>query len=213
MPLPPGDEPYRGLVGGIGELLEQARRTSARAVNAVMTATYWEIGRRIVEYEQGGSVRAEYGEALLKRLAADLTVRFGRGFGVDNLQRFRLFSLAYPADLNYATASRNSLPGGGEGSATALRTPGAEAGRGLISQARSRASHESMRAILQTPSEESTLALLAAHFPLPWSAYVRLLAVKNERARRFYETEVLRGGWSVRQLDRRCLVLRALVVR
>ena len=56
--------------------------------------------------------------------------------------------------------------------------------------------------ILQTPSEESTLAPMAARFPLPWSAYVRLLAVKNEQAREFYQSETLRGGWSVRQLDR-----------
>jgi len=52
---------YSGLVGGIDQLLETARRASARAVNAFMTATYWEIGRRIVEFEQGGADRAKYG--------------------------------------------------------------------------------------------------------------------------------------------------------
>ncbi len=51
-------------------------------------------------------------------------------------------------------------------------------------------------------TSESSLARIAAHFPLPWSAYVRLLSVKNLHAREFYETEALRGGWSVRQLDR-----------
>ncbi len=56
--------------------------------------------------------------------------------------------------------------------------------------------------ILQTPSAESSLAGIVAHFLLPWSAYVRLLSVKNSFAREFYETEALRGGWSVRQLDR-----------
>jgi len=59
------------LVGGIGDLLEAARRTSARTLNALMTATYWEVGRRIVEFEQGGKLRAEYGEELLKQLSAD----------------------------------------------------------------------------------------------------------------------------------------------
>ncbi len=67
---------------GIVELLESARRTAARSVNALMTASYWEIGRRIVEFEQGGKGRAEYGQQLLKRLSSDLTARFGRGFGV-----------------------------------------------------------------------------------------------------------------------------------
>ena len=55
---------------------------------------------------------------------------------------------------------------------------------------------------LQTTSGESSLDSVAPHFPFPWSAYVRLLSVKNTRAREFYETEALRGGWSVRQLDR-----------
>ena len=71
---------YDGLLAEVVVLLETARRTAARAVNAVMTATYWEIGRRIVEVEQRGSPHAEYGDVLIKRLAADLTARFGRGF-------------------------------------------------------------------------------------------------------------------------------------
>jgi len=146
---------YGDLVGGIASVLEAARRASARAVNAVMTATYWEIGRRIVEYEQGGKERAEYGEAVLARLSDDLTSRYGRGFGVVNLSQMKKFYLISPA-----------------------------------------------KPILQTPSEESDFALIAARFPLPWSAYVRLLAVKDENARSFYETEALRAGWSVRQLDR-----------
>ena len=56
--------------------------------------------------------------------------------------------------------------------------------------------------IMQTPSAESLLDAIRSRFPLPWSAYVRLLSVRNERARTFYEAEALRGGWTVRQLDR-----------
>jgi len=83
---------YTGLVGGIRELLDAARRSSARAVNVLMTATYWEmIGHRIVEFEQGGKKRASYGEELLKRLSVDLTTQFGRGFSRQNLQTMRLF--------------------------------------------------------------------------------------------------------------------------
>jgi len=196
---------YDVLLGAIAGLLEEARRTSARAVNALMTATYWEIGRRIVEHEQGGRERAEYGEALLKRLAADLTARFGRGFSYPNLNKFRQFYLAYPADEILSTVSRESLP---PISATAspkslagerCRTPSSASGAAIL-QTPSEESRGSQ--ILQTPSAISSLVTLARAFPLPWSAYVRLLAVKNESARRFYETEALRGGWSVRQLDR-----------
>ena len=57
---------------------------------------YWEIGKEIVEFEQKGKVRAEYGEELLKRLSADMTAKFGRGFSRSNLQNMRLFYLAYP---------------------------------------------------------------------------------------------------------------------
>ena len=64
---PTASAEYGGLIGGIAELLEAGRRAAARTVNVVMTATYWEIGRRIVEFEQGGAERASYGEELLKR--------------------------------------------------------------------------------------------------------------------------------------------------
>ncbi|GAA5127700.1 DUF1016 family protein [Luteolibacter yonseiensis] len=87
---------YSGLVGNIGELLDSARRSSARAVNAVMTATYWEIGRNIVEFEQQGKERAEYGERLPANLSTDLTTRYGRGFGLVQVRIMRQFFLTYP---------------------------------------------------------------------------------------------------------------------
>src|SRR5262249_50438983 len=86
-----GDADYAGLLSRISTLLEQGRRTTVRTNNAILTATYWEVGRQIVEYEQGGKARAEYGEVLLKRLAQDLTAKYGRGFSRSNLQQMRLF--------------------------------------------------------------------------------------------------------------------------
>jgi hypothetical protein len=91
-PVVTGD--YSGLVRGVTELLEAARRASVRTVNAFMTATYWEDGRRIVEFEQRGAKQAVYGESLLVRLADDLTARFGKGFGKSNLFLMRKFYLA-----------------------------------------------------------------------------------------------------------------------
>jgi hypothetical protein len=70
-----------------------------------MTATYWEVGRRIVEFEQAGEQRAEYGEGLLRRLARDLSKRAGRGFSRQNLQNMRQFYLAAPADKICQTLS------------------------------------------------------------------------------------------------------------
>jgi len=71
-----------------------------------MRATYWEIGRRIVEHEQKGQKRAGYGEEMLARLAVDLTRRFGRGFSADNLERFRRFYVCFPDRPISATLSR-----------------------------------------------------------------------------------------------------------
>jgi hypothetical protein len=70
---------YNDIQSGIVALLEGARASAVRSVNTLMTATYWEIGRRIVAFEQGGADRAEYGEALVRRLAADLSHHIGRG--------------------------------------------------------------------------------------------------------------------------------------
>ncbi len=87
---------YDGLLHGVVRLLDEARRGAARWVNAIVTATYWEIGRRIVEHEQRGKKRAGYGEALIETLAADLTARFKRGFSQTNLKQMREFYLAWP---------------------------------------------------------------------------------------------------------------------
>ena len=82
---------YPTFLNGISELLESARRTAMRSVNAVMTAAYWEIGRRVVETDQGGDIRAEYGQQLIKRLSSDLKARFGRGFSPVNLSMMKRF--------------------------------------------------------------------------------------------------------------------------
>jgi len=88
---------YTHLMGSIQDLLAQARQHVARSVNGTLVATYWEIGRRIVHYEQKGMARADYGESLLVRLSSDLTSSLGRGFSRQNLQQMRLFYLAYPS--------------------------------------------------------------------------------------------------------------------
>jgi predicted nuclease of restriction endonuclease-like (RecB) superfamily len=152
---------YGTVLAGVTELLESARHLAARSVNSVMTATYWEIGRRIVEEEQRGHARAAYGEHLIERLSQDLTARFGRGFSKVNLKQMRKFYIEWSA---------------------------AEIG--------------------QTPSDQFAIGIHSspkipeARFPLSWSHYVRLLSVQKPEARRFHEAEALRGGWTVRQLDR-----------
>lgn len=151
-----------------GSAREEAREDEGVGVNTVMTATYWLVGRRIVEQEQGGKARAGYGEAILGRLAADLTARFGRGFSLVNLETMRIFFQTYPD------------PGSGKpqtlsGVLLAVEKP-------------------------QTLSGE--LASLGSRFRLSWSHYALLVRTRSPQAREFYETEALRGGWTVRQLRR-----------
>src|SRR5262245_57953451 len=86
---------YGTLVAGISELLDQARCSAARTVNRLLTVAYWDIGRRIVEFEQGGKARAQYGERLWQRLAQDLTAKHGRGFSKSNLAQMRAFYLGW----------------------------------------------------------------------------------------------------------------------
>ena len=80
------DALYESIFGDVSRIIEVARHQAARSVNAVLTAANWLIGRRIVEFEQPGEKRAEYGSALIERLAVDLTPRFGRGFSRQNIQ-------------------------------------------------------------------------------------------------------------------------------
>lgn len=87
---------YQTLLDNIGSLLERARQKAYAAVNQVLVETYWGIGKQIIEYEQDGQVRAEYGVGQLRNLSQDLMGRHGKGFSVDNLENMRRFYLAYP---------------------------------------------------------------------------------------------------------------------
>lgn len=87
---------YQDLLHHVGETLENGRARAVAAVNSAAVATYWEIGRQIVEYEQSGNVKAEYGAELIKRLSRDLTDIYGKGFSHSNLIYMRKLYLAYP---------------------------------------------------------------------------------------------------------------------
>jgi len=171
---------YDTVFTGVAELLKSARRTAARATNAIMTATYWEIGRRIVEFEQGGKERAGYGQALLERLSNDLTAGFGRGFGVDNLELFRALYLAYPPEHLNAVLEEKS-----ESSIRILP---------VVSDSPPNS---------ESPLRDLDRGQMYELFPLPWTHYTRLIRrTRSPEAHAFYEAEALRGGWTVKQLER-----------
>jgi len=84
------------IYDSVKQILEEARSTAYRTVNFAMVKAYWEIGRVIVEEEQKGSKRAEYGKSLMKSLSNKLTKEYGRGFNETNLKYMRQFYLAFP---------------------------------------------------------------------------------------------------------------------
>lgn len=87
---------YDRLLLKVGKTLEQGRQQAVYAVNSAMVHTYWEIGREIVEYEQHGNEKADYGADVLNRLSRDLTDRYGKGFSHSNVVYMRRFYLTYP---------------------------------------------------------------------------------------------------------------------
>jgi len=158
------------------DLVETGRALSGRVVNQTITATYWLVGRQIVEHEQSGHARAGYGETLLERLSGELTKRFGRGFSPRNLAQMKAL---YVWKRILLTPSAKSLASS------------------------SRALHPDILLTLSAKSGPSGIPSL----PLSWSHYYRLLSVNEPGARSWYESEAIRGGWSVRQLDRQISTL------
>ena len=99
--------PSSDFFADVRGLLADARRAAFTAVNSAMVAAYWQIGRRIVEEEQGGAAKSTYGDRLLPELSRALTAEFGRGFSYANLRNFRQFYLTYPdPEICYALRSK-----------------------------------------------------------------------------------------------------------
>ncbi|MBI4980481.1 DUF1016 domain-containing protein [Candidatus Woesearchaeota archaeon] len=94
--LIPTEEEYNSLISSIGLLLEKARQKTFYQINQTLVQTYWEIGKRIVEYEQKGKEKAEYGSKLLDKISQDLKLRYGKGFSRSNTYLMRFFFTKYP---------------------------------------------------------------------------------------------------------------------
>lgn len=86
---------YNNLFDRIANILVEARTKVVKEINKVQVLAYYEIGREIIEFEQKGRIRADYGEKILERLSLDLTDRFGKGFSAENLRLMRKFFLTF----------------------------------------------------------------------------------------------------------------------
>ncbi|WP_242667477.1 DUF1016 N-terminal domain-containing protein [Flavobacterium sp. AJR] len=161
------------------ELLQNARQQVLRTVNSTMTITYFEIGRMIVEEEQNGKDKAEYGKQLLKGLSQQLIKEFGKGFSVDNLQNIRKFYLVY--SISETVSSILEIKN---------------------SETVSRNSNDSISSSLSTNFRNEKMQILSSFFKLTWSHYVFLMRIDDEKERLFYEIESEKYNWSVRELKR-----------
>ena len=161
------------LFTGIRSLLLSARQSAARGINLLQVRTNFEVGRRIVEHEQHGLNRAEYGKEILKDLSARLTEEFGNGFSRSNLEYMRRFYLAYQGRQISQTAS------------------------GISTMDHLGTQDENS----QTSSGNSGTDSRQEPFSLSWSHYVFLIGLAD-RERGFYETEAVQQGWTLRELKR-----------
>jgi len=206
------------LFDNIKVLLTEARRFVVRNINQTMVYTYFEIGRMIVEDEQKGEYRAEYGKQILVELSVRLKKEFGRGFSVDNLQNMRNFFLCFNRQMPeyevkgiYETLSRKSSSIGQTPSDQLEQSMFAE-----IDEISSKLLTKSLP-IPQTLSEElqhavnqdivisETLSRKSAPIPnfrLSWSHYLKLMRIDDVAERQFYEIEAANNNWSLRELQR-----------
>ena len=156
----------------ISALIDLARKRVKTAIDTTMVYTYYGVGHYIVEDEQQGEQRAQYGKAVLKNLSARLTDKYGEGWSVDTLENCRKFYQVY-----------SILSDGQTKSETLFRT--SDSHSPVISETPSRKSQENVQSLT-----------------LSWSHYLVLMRIKNDNERRFYEIECQKQDWSVRQLKR-----------
>ena len=168
------------LFGRIVDILEEARSRVARTVNSAMVAAYWLIGREIVEEEQNGQKRAEYGKAVVEDLSRLLTRRYGKGYSALSLWNMRKFYQTY-SDRTSEILS----PLGKDLRRQGILSP---AGKELGSSGK------------HYPT--GVVSAVGFHPDLSWSHYRALMRVENDEARQFYELEAARNRWSKRQLER-----------
>lgn len=188
----------------VAELLRQAHSHVARQVNSAMVLTYFEIGRMIVEEEQKGEERADYGKGLLKGLSEYLLGEFGRGFSVTNLEQMRLFYRTYsiPQTLSgELETGQLEKPQTVSGESPPIPQTVSEELETVPKQ--QTPSAESVGEKGQTPSDQLRKSeTLSRKFTLSWSHYLILMRVDDPDERSFYEIESADGNWSVRELKR-----------
>jgi len=170
------------LLKEIRQLIIAARSAVVQSVDYIQVHTCFHIGRKIVEHEQKGLSRAEYGKQTLKELARKLTDEFGRGYSERNLEYMRKFYLLYKDRLTKISQM-----------ASAKLNDGSKSQMGPDKSMDFQAS-----GISQTQSAKFGKSA----FSLGWSQYVFLMGIKDENIRSFYEIEAVNNNWILPELTR-----------
>lgn len=190
------------LYARIRHILDLARSNVARSVNTSQVIANWLIGREIVEEEQKGKARADYGARLIRGLAERLTRDIGRGFTVRNLESFRVFFQLYPDLINAHAVSAQLESGGQKAIAHAVRAQSGKAVPALSGGDLSvRGGDLGVQQVSEAIRRESWKPG-ALHPNLSWTHYRTLLRVEKNDARSFYEIEAIKENWSARELER-----------
>jgi len=175
---------------------EEMQKQSVRAVDLTLVVRNWLIGRHIVEYEQNGADRAEYGARFLKSLSARLNLLGIKGTGSTNLKLFRQFYLAYREIGQTLSDFSGTLPSIGQTLSGELAAPPRS------TRIQPPPSVESTRTDNSAAALAKSVQSLIRRFPLGWSHYVELLTINSPDERRFYEIEAAANQWGVRELRR-----------
>jgi predicted nuclease of restriction endonuclease-like (RecB) superfamily len=178
----------------VRSILEAARDSVSRTVNSAQVMANWLIGREIIDQEQLGKGRAGYGDELLVNLAAVLRVEYGAGYGVDNLELFRRFYLAYPNLLAIDSELANSDAVRRKSDGKSSAQPNSDAVRRKSDVALLAHSRQHVASNNWQPGSLST--------QLSWTHYRRLLRIERPQERSFYEIEAINNAWSARELER-----------
>ena len=171
----PVSAPDLTLLGDIRQIIVDGRQAAYTAVNAVITNTYWKIGQRIIEEEQQGKVRAEYGKNLLNTLAENLSLEFGSNYNARNLAYYKKFYLCFP-DLSILNACVQNLSW--THFRVVLREPNAEARIWYLNEAANEA--WSSRTLERNISSQYYHRLLASHDTKPVVAEMQKLTAPTQ---------------------------------
>jgi predicted nuclease of restriction endonuclease-like (RecB) superfamily len=177
----------------IRELILSARATVSRGTDLVQVHTSFEIGRRIVQEEQQGKSRADYGKEVIIALAKRLTKEFGNGFSERNLAYMRAFHLQYQERMPILQTASAKSSGRRKSQTVSAKLSSADKTQTTSGQIDSNKKSETSSRIF--PARSSP-------FCLSWSHYVFLLGIKNADERSFYEIEAASQNWAVRELKR-----------